>query len=75
MIESGPTQQERDSQLGVAAPSSTVSPEPLQDLLNRVQSAERLKIALDLLSTTLAQSRFTAAASAFVTELATAARL
>ena len=71
MIESGQTEQKGGPLLRVEGLTPTVSPETLQDLFNRAQSAERLKVVLNLLATTLAQSRFAAAASAFVTELAT----
>jgi hypothetical protein len=71
MIESRPTEQERGKQIRVGGVNSTLSPETLQELINRAQSAERLKVVLDLLATTLAQPKFTAAASAFVTEVAT----
>jgi hypothetical protein len=48
-----------------------VSPEALEQVFKRAQSADRLKIVLDLVATALAHERFAAAASAFVTELAT----
>jgi RND family efflux transporter MFP subunit len=71
MIESGQTEQGRMPETVTGNIATALPPETLQDLLIRAQGADRLKIALDLLSTTLAQPRFAAAASAFVTELAT----
>jgi hypothetical protein len=71
MIESGQTEQDRGQQLRLGGVASTVTPEVMQELLKRAESAERLKVVLDLLATTLSQRRFSTVASAFVTELAT----
>ena len=70
MIESGRTEQGRMPETVTGNIATALSPDTLQELLIRAQGADRLKVALDLLSTTLAQPCFAAAASAFVTELA-----
>lgn len=70
MIDSGHTEQSRDQQ-NEAVLTAIPSLEVVQELLARAQSANRLTVVLDLLATTVAQPRFSAAASAFVTDLAT----
>jgi multidrug resistance efflux pump len=71
MIESRPTEQEHRRQIRASGGAAALSIDSLQELVKRAQGADHLKVALDLLSTTLVQSRFASAASAFVTELAT----